>query len=850
MANEQMGRDRDLVMPPNTFAYVLDTTKGKVSVAVGPIKVSFSNTESPVQWDANQKRFVDVNNVQQAIQVFSMAGEGQYIVLSNPAGDGTKHPGKGIASDAMDLEVGRKVNIPGPATFPLWPGQTARAIDGHHLRHNQYLIVRVYDEQQARQNWRSAVVKPQVAKPATPPSGEETGQTDVNVQTDTGSSSATPSPITTEDAPAFTMGQLIIVKGTDVSFYIPPTGIEVVPEQGDKFVREAVTLERLEYCILLDENGEKRYMQGPAVVFPRPTEKFVESEERIRKFRAIELNEQSGLYIKVIAEYSENGTTHKVGDELFITGAEQAIYFPRPEHSIIEYDGRQKYHAIAVPAGEGRYVLDRKKGTVDLVKGPRMFLPDPRMQVVVRRILDSAIVQLLYPGNTKAIQVNDQLRQLSEGLSVGEHLESREATRAALLASSADPRGHREEFVGDSFRRGTTYTPPRTVVLDTKYEGAVAVNIWPGYAVLVTNKTGERRVEIGPKMVLLEYDETLMPLELSTGRPKDDRNLLRTVYLRVLNNQVGDLVTVETKDLVKVNVVISYRVNFEGNSPEEQQKWFGVENYVKVMADHARSRMRNAAKRHGIQEFYTNTIDIVREAILGEQSADGGKRPGLAFSENGMRVYDVEVLDVSIEDNNVGNLLVRAQSEALSGAIQVSAAEQAAERTRRLEELKRQGIDEQERTAEKQAEVAKKFIARRLEQQLAEAKSEFEVAGERQKTTDTALEATRKAEEQKIELARKNATQEVERLKAESDEYVKRMGAVSGEMVTALQMFGDKLFVEKVVEAVGPIAAATGVTTADIFGQIFKGTPFEGIMKALAERPFKVIEGRGSRSAS
>jgi len=842
MGNEQIGRDRDLVLPPNTFAYVLDTTKGKVSVAVGPIKVSFSNTESPVQWDSAQQRFVDANNVQQAIQVFSMAGEGQYIVLSNPAGDGTKHPGKGIASDAMELEVGRKVNIPGPATFPLWPGQTARAIDGHHLRHNQYLIVRVYDEQQARQNWRSAVVKPQVTKSVTLPSGEGVSQIDANAQTDVGSNSAAPpSPAITEDTPAFTMGQLIIVKGTDVSFYIPPTGIEVVPEQDDKFVREAVTLERLEYCILLDENGEKRYMQGPAVVFPRPTEKFVENEDRSRKFRAIELNDQSGLYIKVIAEYSEGDTTHKVGDELFITGKEQAIYFPRPEHSIIEYDGRQKHHAIAVPAGEGRYVLDRKKGTVDLIKGPRMFLPDPRAQVVVRRILDPEIVKLLYPGNQKAIQVNDQLRQLSEGLSVGEHLESREAARAALFATTADRRGRSEEFVGDSFRRGTTYTPPRTVVLDTKYEGAVAVNIWPGYAVLVTNKTGERRVEIGPKMVLLDYDETLMPLELSTGRPKDDRNLLRTVYLRVLNNQVGDLVTVETRDLVKVNVSISYRVNFEGSSAEEQQRWFGVENYVKVLADHARSRMRNAAKRHGIQEFYTNTIDIVREAILGKiPEAGGEKRSGLAFSENGMRVYDVEVLEVSIEDDHVGNLLVRAQSEALSGAIQVSAAEQAAERTKRLEALKREGIEEQEKTAEKQSEVAKKVIGRNLIKQIAEAQSEFQVAQEKQKTLDANLEANRKSEEQKIELARKNATQELERLQKETEEYVKRMGAVSNDMVAALQLFGDKLFVEKVVEAIGPVALATGVTTADIFGQVFKDTPFEGVMKAFAERPLKI----------
>ena len=48
-------------------------------------------------------------------------------------------------------------------------------------------------------------------------------------------------------------GQFVI-KGTEVSFYIPPTGIEVIPLDRNSYVREAVTLERLEYCILKKEN--------------------------------------------------------------------------------------------------------------------------------------------------------------------------------------------------------------------------------------------------------------------------------------------------------------------------------------------------------------------------------------------------------------------------------------------------------------------------------------------------------------------------------------------------------------------------------------------------------------------
>ena len=63
-------------------------------------------------------------------------------------------------------------------------------------------------------------------------------------------------------------------------------------------------------------NGSKTYLQGPAVVFPSPTETFV-LRDGARKYRAIELNENSGIYVKVIAPYTnDKGVSHDVGDEL------------------------------------------------------------------------------------------------------------------------------------------------------------------------------------------------------------------------------------------------------------------------------------------------------------------------------------------------------------------------------------------------------------------------------------------------------------------------------------------------------------------------------------------------------
>lgn len=46
----------DLVLSPNEYAYVLDTTKGQVSVYVGPNKTSLSNSDRLVQYNHNTNR--------------------------------------------------------------------------------------------------------------------------------------------------------------------------------------------------------------------------------------------------------------------------------------------------------------------------------------------------------------------------------------------------------------------------------------------------------------------------------------------------------------------------------------------------------------------------------------------------------------------------------------------------------------------------------------------------------------------------------------------------------------------------------------------------------------------------
>lgn len=799
-------RERDLVLAPNEYAFLLDETKGHVVAYVGPHKTSLANTDQPVTFEEESRRFRHCT-LEEAILTFPYAEEGWYLVLENPGPEGDQEHPRGGPNTNPKLLSGRKVTIPGPATFPLWPGQVARVIQGHHLRSNQYLLTRVYNEEAARANWSKAVIraKTEELRPE-------------------------------EEMPDLTTGKLLVIRGTEVAFYIPPTGIEVVQDDRGCYVREAVTLERLEYCILLDEDGNKRYIQGPQVVFPRPTEAFVE-RGGTRKFKALELNELSGIYLKVIAPYSEGGRDHQVGEELFVTGREQMIYFPRQEHALIRYGDREIHHAVAIPAGEARYVLNRNSGEITLRRGPCMYLPDPRHEVVVRRVLESDEVALWFPGNEEALAYNARLKAVSGTNPFVSDTQARLEVPAPAAEPAVQPASRR--VVGDGFSRSQQFTPPRTITLYDKYEGAVNVDVWTGYAVQVVSRSGDRKVIVGPRSYLLEYDEGLETLSLSTGTPKIDDPLFHTVYLRVINNKVSDVVSAETGDLCDVSVTLSYRVNFTG--PPE--RWFNVENYVKYLTDHLRSVLRKAIKRTGIETFYSSVIDLVRDTVLGPQDAEG-HRPGRLFEENGMHVYDVDVLDVRVGDEAIAEMLVQAQHHAVARAVELSRQQKELEVTRQTETIRQEIARARNETFQTEVGLEIDQVRQKLELELATLTSRAEARARdlesrlaRQETLSILqradLERQRLAREQEIDMQRRRQELTLEHLRAEVQAVVDKAGAVSPDLVAALQAFGDRHLAEKMAQSMAPLAILGGESVSDVLSRLLRDTPLEQVVKRL-----------------
>lgn len=843
---------RDLVLAPGTYAYMQDSSKGGIKTYVGPTVITPTAQERPVVYDAKTGDFRGVENLEDAIRKSPIAVEGFYLILLNPARNGNKHPSEGTSA-AEDLDIGRRVNIPGPVSFALWPGQAATHVRGHHLRSNQYLLVRVYNEQEARTNWHQAVIR--------------TASSDSSV----------PAPVKTVIAPEdLPVGRLLIIRGDEVSFYIPPTGISVVQDGIDanskpKYVRDAMTLERLEYCILVDEDGNKRYEQGPKVVFPEPTERFVEAKDersgnRTMKFRAIELNEIQGLHIKVIADYEESGKKFKAGEELFITGKDTAIYYPREEHSAIKYDGKSKHFATAIPAGEARYVMHRHTGDIRMMKGPAMLLPDPRYEIIVRRALSDNQVTLWYPNNLEAFQYNQSLRNVAANspttragaVSEGEIARGFKGSRTGggapvmAFAGAAGAVGiaHMEQsmvsgeqdVVGDAFSRGSTYTQPRSITLDTKYQGVPTVDIWTGYAVKVVAKSGKRRIESGPTSVQLGYDESLEVVELSTGKPKTTEKLLKTVYLRVENNKVTDIIGAETADHVKVKIYLSYRVNF---LPEHKDKWFDVENYVKFLCDHARSVLKSAVRKVKVEDFYGMSTEIVRDTLLGTRAAtDDNERPGMFFSENGMHVIDVEVLNVEIGDDRIRQLLETAQHNVVKSNIDISEAMRGLSVLKQKEAISRETAEETAATQKKKHALEVELATSALAVALSELHAAFtktskrqEVEIESQKILDISargdLERTRASVEQSMMFEDKMQKQRIEFLQAEAEAAVKRFAAVQGNFSEALIALSHNETMQKVAAAWNVQSIIGGESISDALQKVFAGSPLAPLLKKL-----------------
>lgn len=356
-----------------------------------------------------------------------------------------------------------------------------------------------------------------------------------------------------------------------------------------------------------------------------------------------------------------------------------------------------------------------------------------------------------------------------------------------------------------------------------------------GYAVQVVSKTGERKVLVGPISYLLEYDEDLQTLEFSTGTPKTDTNLYRTVYLRIHNDKVSDMVEVETADACPVEISLSFRLNFIG----EPEKWFNTENYVKFLVENMRPKIRAFVQGLTAKEVFSKGADLLRNYLLGPEI--DGKRKGIHYEEIGLFIFDIEVKQIEIMDKLISGELIASQHEALQQNIKLEELKRSLQFTqekdlidRVFSEIQNEAILLKLQLQEKEQEAAYQLQTKKLDEDKLVEQKRYELELEKQKLLDEVhradLERVRLSHVEELEYAKQRQALQIELLEAQIKELTEKAQAISPDLVASLQSFADKALAEKMAESMAPLAILGGNSVADVLKKLLKGTKIENVL--------------------
>jgi len=912
-------RKRRVTVTNREYCWVRNEDNGEVTLHVGPTMVSPTAADQVVIDDGDGGFTVGQDKALKMVEV----GDNQYAVLYNPLAE----PDNGFPNgkfkqgrnEARPLINGTRQMIPGPCSFSLRPGQRADVRDAHELGSNQFLVVKVYGDIDKGAPYYNITEQSSSISSFTTvsldPKKSDEAEDLANVD-------------------AVRRGQLIVIRGIDTQFYIPPTGVEIVPDtscdasgatiSGDKakqilqqaldqgvdgvalydhiptnvagietiatsnvattttggeilgnasrglaaveqaarrrhrvqkdaanfanlvsnlqhspqlrqefaksaratrLVREAVVLSEKEFCVIVDADGKRNVMRGPARVFPGPYDQFMVEGSRNRIYDAYELLPQRALWLRVITPLTKAGfaknlppgsetvltrDTYNPGDELLLKDI-NAFFFPFNEIEVLSPETGQAVvgndhsrvfiEAIGIDQKSGIYVRDLVTGEAKLIRGLRSYLVNPAKEVHIERWVS-------------AVDWNHWIF------------------------------AHRPHKHID--------TPQRT-------PWALSIRIPNNMAIMATSAKGQRVIE-GPCVELLEYEEKLSYLELSTGTPKSDKKVLKTCFLRT-NNRVSDVIRIQTSDFVDIDVKVTYQINFEDGY---QDKWFDHPNYIQVLVDHLRSRVRNAARRQSLGDLWVQIPDIVRNTILGNKSTETGERTSRIF-ENGMRVTEVEVLNSTLLDQTLAKQFTDVQRQMVSLQIGDKEAQAALQSNRLRDSVKAEQSTITE--ASRRRDYALQALTSDLEhgshtdalqkkQQREVARIEGQNIQERLTLQDrlqrlreeedaragrTVMVAEAKAEADKIQNAvmldyNKAAAQvDMSLIQARSSAVVDENNSVQPKLVEALTALGDKQFLSAAAENMNLITLFKGQDVGEILSNVFGGTRLVSTLRDMRD---------------
>lgn len=220
----------------------------------------------------------------------------------------------------------------------------------------------------------------------------------------------------------------------------------------------------------------------------------------------------------------------------------------------------------------------------------------------------------------------------------------------------------------------------------------------------------------------------------------------------------------------------------------------------------------------------------------------------MLFPENGMRVVDVEVLKVVLEDEQIRQLLEKAQHEVVRSNIEVSSMRRELDVTKQRELIVREDAEVRAETKIRQDSLTRDLAASELAVALARIANTLAETDERKKALHAEqaieevkfshrLDRSKREREQDAMHFAEQQTKKIELLRAEAETAVQRFQAVSGNFSEALLSLSRHETLVKVAQAWDTQKLIEGESLGDTLSRLFHSTPLKPLVDQLAAAP-------------
>ncbi|MDI1448556.1 hypothetical protein [Polyangium sp. 6x1] len=788
---------RKIPVTERQFLWVQDDDKGEVTLHVGPTMVSPTAADRVVIDDGMGGFREDTTGKPQSMVEL---GDNQYAVLFNPLLESDSGPNgrfKNGRNESRPLRNGTRSMIPGPCSFYLRPGQRADVRDAHELASNQYLVVKVYGEVDKNAPYYEVTARSAAITRATAENLDEQPTTTVD--------SLTPVPLK--------RGQLIVIRGLDTQFYIPPTGVDIVPDTSiddsgaaiSAAIARQVLAQSGEETAAMEEfaaDDEAPALRGqarskvpnqyidqsargrgrkaaapvapaPAAIAPEPKIGAAEVQDLLASSavrRALEAEARQARLIRravVLGEKEYCVIVDADGKREIKVGP--ARVFPGPYDTFMTLGSRNRvydaYELLPQRALWLRVIAPIKRADL-AAKVPRGFelakdeyFPGDELLLtgVSTFFVPFNEIECLSPETGQAVVGNDHSRVFIEAIGIDQ--KSGIYVRDLATGEVRLVRGKQSYLVDPRKEVQVTRTVPADdwnlwiASNEPHKETQRAITTPWALSILVPNNTAVLVTSANSRRVVEGPCVTLLGYEESLTSLSLSTGTPKSDEepLRTcFLRTVGNRISDKITVETADFVKISVRVSYSVEFlPDHKDRWFNHENYIQFIVDRLRSIVRGKCRTMSLSTLWPELPAAFRDTLLGERK--DGARPGRLFTENGTLLAEVEVLGAEIEDREVAALMQKVQTESVTLAIGDRKAQEALASAKLRAEVERQT---QELQAEARVRAAKlEELTRKLahEAALAKAREDEAVSKERQSLADA-----REAEAQKARLSREN----------------------------------------------------------------------------------------------